>query len=228
MTYPPRFPKTLGKIDGVFDVAVELGIASALEVSGRVHWQGFVNVPEIQEVVAARGLVGILLYEFVRILEGFAEAETAEVIIGLEGVTERVHLLMALPAVGFLGRPYQSITQRLVVVFRNDGIDGDRHVGNRTGQQFFAYPFAANNRIRFRVLSMRHQPGRVSEQPFAVGDFPRLDGGVIPVVKRQVEEPGDVASRHEVAAVAAVHIEGGGFLLAFVETGRDSCHGFLE
>ena len=133
-------------------------------------------------MVAILRLVRSLGDEMFGVFQKLLGAETAEVVIHLEGVTERVHAYVAVPtALGF-GSHGKTAAQGLVMILRNLGIDSDRHVGNGAGQKFLTHEFAAMDRISLCVERVSDEPGGMGQHALAVGNFRRLVRRPVPVV----------------------------------------------
>ena len=113
-------------------------------------------------------------------LQAFLGSETAEVIVDFKGKAKRIHLLVATPAVRGARPVFHPLAKCLLMVRRDNRIHGDRHVGNRPGQQLLANPFATVNGIRLQVLSVGNQPGGMGQNAFAVGNGGRLIGRIVP------------------------------------------------
>ena len=114
------------------------------------------------------------------VFERFIEAVAAKIIEYLERQTERVHMLMALQAFGFLRNGFNPFAKGLVRIFRHLGIDSNRHIGHAAGQKLFANPATPLDGVGVKIGGMSNKPSRMREQAFAMLDLKRLLDRIIP------------------------------------------------
>ena len=62
----------------------------------------------------------------------------------------------------------------------NHRIDGDRHIGDGPGEEFFLNPFATVDGVGLEILGMCDQPGGVGENALAIRHLRRLLCRIIP------------------------------------------------
>ena len=83
----------------------------------------------------------------------FREPVATEMVVGLEGHAERIHLLVTSPALG-LANNREPLPKRFVFVIWYLSININRHVHHDTGQQLFTNPLAAPDRIVVEVSAV--------------------------------------------------------------------------
>ena len=81
----------------------------------------------------------------------------------LEGQPERVHLLVAGPAVFLAGHPH-PVAQRAMPLIGQHGIDRDRHLGDFSAEQLLANPAPAMDGVVVEVARLGHQPRGMRQQ----------------------------------------------------------------
>lgn len=123
--------EAVGEINGVCDFTVEFWVARAFEEAFGIDGEGLVGVAEVDVV---GGFVGTFFDEVVGVFERLLGAEAAEVVEHFEGVAERVHAFVAAPAVFLFGDAGEAVAEGAVVVFWNDGFDGDGDFGDGAGE----------------------------------------------------------------------------------------------
>ena len=67
-------------------------------------------------------------------LQTLGRAIATEVVIDLKRQAQRIHFLMALPAVFFPRLHVETLTECFVMVFRDHRVHGNRHIGNGTSE----------------------------------------------------------------------------------------------
>ena len=97
----------------------------------------------------------------------FKKPEPPEMIVLLEGQPERVHLAVALVTC-LLAGDMHAFTERPSGFLGQLGIHVDWNVGNIAAKQLVAYPVPAPNGVVVEVGRVRHQPGRVRQDPHAL------------------------------------------------------------
>ena len=85
----------------------------------------------------------------------------------LERQTERIHRLMAVPAIRLAGDAH-AVAEGLVRLVGQHRVDGDGDFGNRSPQQAFADPPATVNGVVVEVARVGHEPGGMRQQPQAM------------------------------------------------------------
>ena len=89
----------------------------------------------------------------------------------LKRQTQRIHELVALPALGY-ARSLHALTQGLRVIFRNLRIHGDGNVRNPATEQPLADPLAAMDGVILHVAGVGHKPGALRQHAHALGRHP--------------------------------------------------------
>ena len=126
-----RFPEALGEVEGVLEFAVQLRIIGSNEIAAGIDGQGFENVAQ---VILWRAFVGSFFEKIFGMLQELLHPVASEVIVHFEGQAHGVHPLMAAPAILLLGFFIETGAQGVVMILGDHGIDGDRHVGDGSGQ----------------------------------------------------------------------------------------------
>ena len=109
----------------------------------------------------------------------FARAKPAKMIIHLKRHPQRIHMLVAFPAIGLL-RDSHPVAEGAMRFIRQHRVDRDREIRNGSAQEPLSNPFPAQNRVVIRVLRESHQPARLREDAHSLpgGQLHRL-GGII-------------------------------------------------
>ena len=140
-----RLRQSVDQVESVFYFAVQLGVACAFQDASSIYRQGLVDWQACAKLIGLTTL-GVL-DQIVRVFQIFQCAETAKIIIALEWEPQRVHLLVAPPAVAVTCSVLHPLAKRLVGVWWNHRVDGDGYVGNGSCQKLFTNPLAPVDRV---------------------------------------------------------------------------------
>ena len=186
--------EAVDEVEGILHVAVQLLVIRSLQHAARIDRQGFILRQRGAKLIEHLAIG--FFDQIVGMLEVFLKTEASEIIVVFKGETQRVHFLVAAPAVGIASANLHALAERLFLVRMNHGIDRDRNVGNGAGQELFPDPFTPVDRVGLEVLGMSNEPGRMGQDPFAVGNLRRLVGGIVPGPPVEVPVGRDLFAAH--------------------------------
>lgn len=141
-----------------FHRAVHLRIAAALGVTGGVE-----RDRGHHRVFDADALVVLNLRGRLAVEDQFIRAVATYVIKLLKGQAQRIHVLVALPAV-VGAHDAHALAQRVMWLVRQRRVHRHGGFGDRAAQQLLIDPASAPDRVVLEVRRMGDQPARVREQ----------------------------------------------------------------
>ena len=173
------------KVDRVADIAIQsfgspVPARCPLALTGK-------RLVDVAQVVLRSALVGHLFDEICPGARGIPRCGSGRSRHTFQRRSERVHALVAFPAILGLGFVFQTLAQGLVMVLGNHRVHRHGHIGNGAGEEFFAHPFAAADGVGGGVSGERDEPGGVREHALAVRHFGGLRGRIVPTCQIDVE-----------------------------------------
>ena len=113
----------------------------------------------------------------------------------LEGQTDRVGVLVALPTISLFG-DLHFLAEGECLVIGELGVHGDRQVGDNAAKEFSSYPEAALNCVVVEITALGDQPSGLSQDAgsLGTGQGNRLLGNPLPVGRQAVGEVGSQVS----------------------------------